>query len=83
MGWGQILIGTHRDDAGRVDVIMRHIVVALDMVEIDGLGNAVGLVKIFEIAEQVRIVDDPTDVAFEVAVIDRIEPDQGDEQLPV
>ena len=83
MGCGQVLIGTHRDDAGRVDVIMCHIVVPLDMVEIDGLGDAVGLVEIFEITEQAWVIDDATEVAFEVAVIDRIESDQGDEQPPV
>ncbi len=38
------------NNAGRVDVIMRHIIVSFDMVEIDRLGYARKLIEILEVA---------------------------------
>ena len=62
---------------------MRHVVMPLDVVEVHGLRDAGHLIEIFEIAGEVRVVDDATDIAFEMSVIDGIEPDQGDEQPPI
>lgn len=44
MGRRQVLIGADRNDAGRINVVVRDVVVPLDMVEIHGLGDAVCLV---------------------------------------
>jgi hypothetical protein len=46
MGRRQVLVGADWDDTGRIDVVMRDVVVPLDMVEIHGLGNTGGLVEV-------------------------------------
>ena len=72
-----------RDDPGRIDVAMRDVVMPFDVIEVHSLGNAVDLVEIFQIPVEMAVVDDPSKIALEVAVIDRIKPDQGDEEPPV
>ena len=54
----QVLVGADWHDTSRIDVVVRHVVMALDVVEIHGISNAVGLVEVFEIPEEVRVVDD-------------------------
>ena len=83
MGGRQILVRTEGDDAGRIDVVVGDVVMPLDMVEVHGVGDAVGLVEVFEVAEQVRVVDDPADVALEMAVVDGVEAYEGDEEAPI
>ena len=79
----QILVGTEGDDMGRIDVVVSDVVMPLDVVEVHGVGNAVGLIEVFEVAEEVRVVDDPPEIAFEMAVVDGVEAHQGDEQAPI
>jgi hypothetical protein len=62
---------------------MRHIIVALYVVEIYGLRDPVILVKIFQISEEIGIVGDSPYIAFEVDIIDGIETDQSHEKPPV
>ena len=77
------MVGTEGDDAGRIDVVVGDVVMPLDMVEVHGVGNAVDLIEIFEIAKEVGVVDDPPKVAFEMAMVDGVEADEGDEQAPI
>ena len=77
------MIGTKRDDTGRIDVVVGDIVMPLDVIEVHGVCNAVGLIKVFEVAEEIRVVDDPFEVALEMAVIDGVEAHEGDEQAPI
>src|SRR5574339_583934 len=79
----EILVRPQRDDARRIDGAMRHIIVTLDMVEINGLRDPIILVKISQIAEEMGIVRDSPHVAFEVNIIDGIEADQRHKQAPV
>ena len=79
----QILIRPDGDDPRRIDVVVRDVVMSLDVVEIDGLGDTVLLVEIAQVAEEVRVIDNPTQVAFEVTVIDSVEPNQRGKQPPV
>lgn len=83
MGRRQVLVGADWDDTGRINIIMRDVVVPLDVVDIHGLGNAVGLIEIFQIPEQVRVVDDSSEIAFEMSVVHGVEPNQCDEKPPV
>src|SRR3990172_2515012 len=83
MGGGKVLFGANWHNAGGINVVVGDVVVPLDVVEVHGVGNAVGLIEIFQIAEEVGVVDDPSDIALEVAVVDRIEPNQRDEQAPI
>jgi hypothetical protein len=59
------------------------VVVVLDVAEIDGLGDARVLVELAGVGPEVPIVDEPPEVALEVADIDGIEADQRREQPPV
>jgi hypothetical protein len=42
--YGQVLLRTYWDDTGRIDIVVRDVVVPLDMVELHGLGDTVDLV---------------------------------------
>ena len=77
------MIGTKGDDAGWIDVVVGDVVMPLDVVEVDGVGDTVGLIEVFEVAEEVRVVDDAPEVALEMAVIDGVEAHEGDEQAPI
>ena len=77
------MVGTKWDDTGRIDVVVRHVIMPLDVVEVHGVGDAVGLIEVFEVAEEVRVVDDPPKVALEMTVVDSVEAYEGDEQAPV
>src|SRR5580765_5217437 len=80
---GEILVGTKGDDSSRIDVVVSDVVVPLDVVEVHGVGDAVGLIEVFEVAEEVGIVDDPPEVALEMAMVDGVEAYEGDEQAPI
>jgi hypothetical protein len=43
MGRRQVLIGADRDDTGRIDIVVRDVIMALDMVKIHGLGDTDGM----------------------------------------
>ena len=59
------------------------VIVALDVIEVDRLGDAVDLIEVAQVAVQVRVVDDPAQVAFEMPVVDRIEANQRHEEAPI
>ena len=62
---------------------MRNVVMPFNVIEVDRVGDAGLLIKIRQVTLQVRIIDDATDVAFEVAVINDVEPDKCAEQPPI
>jgi len=57
--------------------------VALDVVDLDRVGDVRLLVEVAKVAGEVREVGDPLAVELEVADVGRIEADQGHEQAPV
>ena len=77
------MIGAKRDDTGWIDVVVGDVVMPLDVVEVHGIGDPVGLIEVFEVTEEVRVVDDPSKVAFEMAMVDGVEANEGDEQAPI
>ena len=77
------MVGTEGDNTGRIDVVVGDVIMALDVVEFDGVGDAVSLIEVFEIAEEVGVVDDPPEVALEMAVVYGVEAYEGDEQAPI
>ncbi len=83
MGGEKILIGAEWHDAGRVNVIMRDVVVACDMIEINCVGNPFLLIEIFEISEEIGIIHNAPDVAFEMSMMDRIKSNERHEQAPI
>ena len=83
MGRRQVLAGADWDDTGRIDIVVREVVVPLDMVEIHGLGDAVSLVEVFEISREIRVIDDSSDIALKMSMVHRVESDQRDKEPPV
>ena len=83
MSTPKVLRRANRNYSGRVDIVMGEVVVPFDVIEVHRVRNAVNLIEITEIPVQVRVISDPSDVAFEVAVVDRVEPDQRHEEPPV
>jgi len=77
------LIGAKGDDTGWIDVVVGDVVMPLDVVEVHGIGDPVGLIEVFEVTEEVRVVDDPSKVAFEMAMVDGVEANEGDKQAPI
>src|SRR3954466_9548918 len=71
------------DDPARVDRAVRQVVVAADVVEADGLGDAGRLIEGARVRPQVRVVDDPLQRALEVDVVDGVEAHERREQAPV
>ncbi len=72
-----------RHDAGRIHVAMAAVIMPFDVIEVDGLGNARHLIEIAKIILEIGIVDDAPQIAFEVAVVDRIKSNERGEQAPV
>jgi hypothetical protein len=83
MRGGEVLVGTKGDDTGRIDVVMSYVVMPLDVVEIHGLGDTVGLIQVFKVVKEVRIVDDPSEVTLKMAVVHGVKTHEGDEQAPI
>lgn len=79
----QILLWTDRDDPRRIDIIVGHVVMTFNMIEIDGFGDSWGLINIAQIGEKVWITGDLAKIAFKMTVIDRVEADQGHEEPQV
>ena len=66
-----------RHDPSRIDLLVRHVVVPLDVVEVHRLCDARRADRDRVDTAKIRVVDDPSQVAFEVAVINGVEADQG------
>jgi hypothetical protein len=80
---GNVQRRTDRNNAGRVDIVVRDVVVPLDVIKVYCLGDPGLLVKISHISVEIGIVNDTADVALEVAVIDRVEANEGAEEPPI
>ena len=71
------MIGAKGDDTGWIDVVVGDVVMPLDVVEVHGIGDTVGLIEVFEVTEEVGVVDDPPKVAFEMAMVDGVRSVRG------
>src|SRR5579859_378273 len=67
---------TQRNDTARIDLIVRHEVVALDMVEIHTITKARPLIEIARIAPEMGIVNQAAQIALEMPDIDHIKAHQ-------
>src|SRR5471030_21494 len=77
VGRGEIELRPHRYDAGWVHVALAAVIMPLDLLQVDGLGNARHLIKLAYVIRQIRIVGNAAPVAFEVRIIHGVETDQG------
>ena len=66
-----------------IHLTLAAVIVPLDLIDADGLGNAGHGIKIAQIIPQVGIVGDAAQIAFEMAVIDGVETDERGEQPPI
>ena len=62
---------------------MRPVVVGADLVEVDGLGDAWPLVEVTRVRPQVLVLDELSDRALEVNLVDGVESNERREQAPV
>ena len=83
MRFHQVQDRAERHDARRIDLGVCHIVMALDVVEIDRLGDTRLLIEVHQITPQVRIVDDAPEIAFEMPVVDDVEADERAKHSPI
>jgi hypothetical protein len=79
----EIQYRARRNNASRVYLPMALTVVALDVVEIHRVLDSRHLVTLARVRPNRGIVDETPDVAFEVTVINQVEPDQRGEKSPV
>ena len=61
------------NDTRRVNRSVRNVVMAFDVIKVDGIGDAWLLIQVHQVSLQVGIIDNAPQVAFEMAVINRIE----------
>ena len=83
VGRGEIENRADWDDSSWIDVVVRHVIVAFDLIEVDGIGDPVDLVEVAQISIKVRIVDYAPKIALEVAVVDGIEAHERYEEAPI
>ena len=83
MGPGQVKQGANRNDPCRIDVVVREVIVALDMVEIDRRGDSRLLVEVQKVSLEVGVVRDAAQVALEVPIIDGVKANERAEEPPV
>src|SRR5258708_40233064 len=78
-----MLFRPDRHNSGRVDVVVRVVVVRFDAVKVDRLSNARLLIQISQITVKVSVIEDATEVAFKMPVVNRIKSNKCNEQTPV
>src|SRR5262249_2441870 len=83
MGPVQVEQRAERNDPGRIDLVVSYVVMTFDVVQIHGVGNARLLIEIAQIAIEVRVIDNPPEIAFEVAKIDGVKTNQRAKETPI
>ncbi len=66
---GEIKLRTQRYDARWVDFLVGHVVVPFDVIHVHGRGDTRLLIQIAKVTLKVGIIDDPAEVALEMAVV--------------
>ena len=72
----KILIRPDGDNAGGINLVVSHIVMPFDVIEIHRAGNVVILVEVFQVTKQVSVIGETPDIALEMSVVDGIEADE-------
>jgi hypothetical protein len=71
----EVLIRAKWDNGSGINVIMRDVIMAFDVIEIDRVGNTFLLIQVLEISKKIRIIHDTSNVAFKVSMIHGIKSD--------
>ena len=79
----EILHRAHRNNTRRIDVVVSKVVMTLDVIEVNDVGNSVELIQIAKVSKQIRVIHNPADIAFEMPVINRVKSDQRYKKSPI
>src|SRR3954470_13586322 len=83
MGLGKVQRWSDGNDAGRVDLLVSHVVMAFDVIEIHRFGDAWLLIEIHQVAPKIFVIHNPPHVALEMSVIHGVEADECAEEPPI
>jgi len=83
VGLSEVENRTDRHYASGVNRIMRHVIVTLNVFEVDRFSDTRLLIKIGHVVLETGVIENTAHAALEVNVIDDIKADQGAEQSPV
>ena len=83
MRLGQVQVRPDWDESRRVDLLVGHVVVPFDVVEIDSLSNVIVLVQIGQISLQIRIIENAPQAALEVNIVNDIETNKRAKESPI
>ena len=67
------------NDTVWINVLMRHVVVTLDVLEVYRFRNTITLIQIHQVALQVRVTEDTPQTTFKVDIVDNIESNESAE----
>ena len=67
------------NDTVWINVLMRHVVVTLDVLEVYRFRNTITLIQIHQVALQVRVIEDTPQTTFKVDIVDNIESNESAE----
>src|SRR5262245_8206522 len=70
---------TERHDPSRVHVALAGVIMPLDLIHVHRRGDAFLLIEGAQVIGEIRIIDDAAQVAFEVAVVDRVKANERGE----
>src|SRR5262249_344718 len=80
---GEIDLRADGNDARRVHLALAAVVMPLDVIDADGLSYSWHLIEITGVIPQIRVVGDPPEIAFEMTVVDGVNPHERGEYAPV
>jgi len=75
--------GPEWNNPSRINFLVGHVVMTLDMVDADRLGDSRVLIEIEHVALQIRVIDDAPKIAFEMPVINYIEANERAKETPI
>src|SRR3974390_1157164 len=71
---------SQRYDTGRIYSAMAHVIVPFDMQKVHCRWDSGQLIDVARIGPEIRVIDDPPNVALEMSMIDRVEANERGEQ---
>src|SRR5436190_953154 len=73
---GEIEDRSERNDPRGIYLLMRHVIMPLDVIEVNRVRDSRLLIEIAEIPVQIRIIENAAEIAFEMPEINRVETHQ-------
>lgn len=83
VGGGEIDERPDRHDAGWIDLPLAAVIMPLDLIDVNRLGNSGHRIEVAQIIPQVGIIGDTPQVAFEMTVIDGVKANERGKEPPI